>query len=276
LRQWFDVDWESHSEYLRGKLLVPFLGAQYGAVLEAGDLRLEFEPDKGEFAVWAYDVHKLPVSPLNYAAILGSSPPKLRDLAEEFQRLSHEKHGRIGRATELKKRLAQLYRADNEIRTAVDMSVERFRGMNGDLSTWTLLDVLIRKQHWRPTYFRVAADDINYRRFFNIADLAGIRMELPEVFEQSHRLVFDLLRRGILDGLRIDHIDGLCDPREYLERLRASNTTPFYLVVEKILAQYESLRAEWPCDGTTGYEFAAQVMQMLVDPAAEARVTESF
>jgi (1->4)-alpha-D-glucan 1-alpha-D-glucosylmutase len=96
------------------------------------------------------------------------------------------------------------------------------------------------------------------------------------VFEQSHRLVFDLLRRGILDGLRIDHIDGLCDPREYLERLRASNTTPFYLVVEKILAQYESLRAEWPCDGTTGYEFAAQVMQMLVDPAAEARVTESF
>jgi (1->4)-alpha-D-glucan 1-alpha-D-glucosylmutase len=177
---WFDVDWESHSEYLRGKLLVPFLGAQYGAVLEAGDLRLEFEPDKGEFAVWAYDVHKLPVSPLNYAAILGSSPPKLRDLAEEFQRLSHEKHGRIGRATELKKRLAQLYRADNEIRTAVDMSVERFRGMNGDLSTWTLLDVLIRKQHWRPTYFRVAADDINYPRFFNIADLAGIRMELPE------------------------------------------------------------------------------------------------
>ena len=272
---WFDVDWESHSEYLRGKLLVPFLGAQYGEVLAGGDLRLKFDPEKGEFAVWAYDVHKLPVSPLNYGAILGSSP-ELRELADEFQKLSREKHERIGSATKLKKKLAEVFRADAEIRAAIATSLNRFRGVNGDLSTWTMLDELIRKQHWRPTYFRVAADDINYRRFFNIADLAGIRMELPEVFEQSHRLVFDLLRRGILDGLRIDHIDGLFEPREYLERLRASISTPFYLVVEKILAQHEWLRSEWPCDGTTGYEFAAQVMQLLVDSAAEARMTESY
>jgi len=273
---WFDVDWESHTEYLPGKLLVPFLGAQYGAVLAGGDLRLKFDADAGEFAVWAYDVHKLLVSPPHYAGILGNSRPELRELADEFQKLLHEKRERIGRAAELKKRLSEASRADNAIRAAIEASLNRFCGVNGSLSTWTLLDELIRKQHWRPAYFRVAADDINYRRFFNVADLAGIRMELPEVFEQSHRLVFDLLRQGILDGLRVDHIDGLFDPKEYLERLRASISAPFYLVVEKILAQHESLRSEWPCEGTTGYEFGAQVMQLLVDSAAEARMTESY
>ena len=177
---WFDIDWESHSEYLRGKLLAPFLGAQYGTVLSGGDLRLKFDADTGEFAVWAYDVHKLPVCPLSYAAILESDSRKSQKLASEFRKLSPEKEGRIARAAELKKKLAEVFRTDKEIRSSIEASVEGLHGIRGDASTWNKLDDLIRKQNWRPAYFRVAADDINYRRFFNISDLAGIRMELPE------------------------------------------------------------------------------------------------
>jgi (1->4)-alpha-D-glucan 1-alpha-D-glucosylmutase len=119
----------------------------------------------------------------------------------------------------------------------------------------------------------VAADDINYRRFFNINDLAGIRMELPEVFDRTHALVLDLLESGALDGLRIDHIDGLLDPKAYCLRLREKAPRPFYLVVEKILAPHESLRDDWETDGTTGYEFANLATGLLVDPEGEAELT---
>ena len=138
----------------------------------------------------------------------------------------------------------------------------------------------IAKQHWRAAHFRVAGDDINYRRFFNINDLAGIRIELPEVFEHAHQLVLELLGRGVIDGLRIDHIDGLLEPRAYLERLRAAlaraGVPDCYLIVEKILARGEMLPEAWPVDGTTGYEFAATVLQALVDPASEAPLTRLY
>ncbi len=136
---------------------------------------------------------------------------------------------------------------------------------------------LIENQHWRAAHFRVAADDINYRRFFNINDLAGLRMELPEVFDHAHRLVFRLIADGALDGLRIDHIDGLLDPKAYLSRLReAAPRRDFYLVVEKILAAHEALREDWPVEGTTGYDFANLVLGFLVDPAGELALTEAY
>ena len=134
----------------------------------------------------------------------------------------------------------------------------------------------MKDQSWRLAHFRVAADDINYRRFFNINDLAGIRMELPELFDHAHSLVFKLLDGGAIDGIRLDHIDGLLDPKAYCLRLREKAPRPFYLLVEKILAPHESLRADWGVDGTTGYEFANLVTGLLVDPAGEEHLTTFY
>jgi len=272
--RWFDVDWNSHPEYLNGKLLVPFLADQYGAELEAGRIELKFDAERGEFNVWPYDTHKLPVSPLTYAEILGNGTGELRKLADEFAGLENHRMDLLSNTNRLKSELAQSVAASNEVRSALGSALKRFRGRAGDLDSWSVLDALIHKQYWRPSHFRVAADDINYRRFFNISELAGIRMELPEVFEHTHRLVFELLREGSLQGLRIDHVDGLSDPKEYLAQLRARVMTPFYLVVEKILAHHETLREEWPVEGTTGYEFCSQVTGLLVDGTSEDAFTQ--
>jgi (1->4)-alpha-D-glucan 1-alpha-D-glucosylmutase len=273
---WFDVDWESHAEYLSGKVLVPFLADQYGAELAAGKLRLKFDESAGEFAVWAYDAHKLPISPRCYPRILGNEDPELEKIADEFSVLPEHNPQASRRATEIKQQLAQLVRERADVRSALDTSMERFHGSSNDPDTWVGLDELIQQQHWRPAHFRVAADDVNYRRFFNISDLAGIRMELPEVFEYTHRLVLDLLRKGLVDGLRIDHIDGLFDPKAYLRRLRESAGSSSYLLVEKILARHETLRTEWPVDGTTGYEFASQLTELLTNVDAEAAFSETY
>jgi (1->4)-alpha-D-glucan 1-alpha-D-glucosylmutase len=273
---WFDIDWESHAEYLRGKVLVPFLADQYGAELAAGKLQLKFDALAGQFAVWAYDAHKLPVSPRCYPHILGNEDPKLGKIADQFSVLPEPNPQASRRATEIKLQLAQLVRERADVRSALDISLQRFCGSVDNLATWSRLDELIQRQHWRPAYHRVAADDVNYRRFFNISDLAGIRMELPEVFEYTHRFVLDLLRKGLVDGLRIDHIDGLFDPKAYLRHLRESAGSSFYLVVEKLLARHETLRTDWPVDGTTGYEFASQVTELLTDASAEQTFSETY
>jgi (1->4)-alpha-D-glucan 1-alpha-D-glucosylmutase len=127
---------------------------------------------------------------------------------------------------------------------------------------------LLEKQHYRLAYWRVASDEINYRRFFEITDLAGVRVEDPKVFEETHRLMARLAKRGGVDGVRIDHPDGLADPKEYLERLHAVFNRP-WIVVEKILADYEALPEDWPVDGTTGYRFANVLTGTFVDAAAE-------
>ncbi len=273
---WFDIDWESHSEYLRGKLLVPFLAAQYGEVLAAGQLRLKFDRETGEFAIWGYDTHKLPISPFCYSVILEAEHPELEKRRDEFTAIKEQSPQAPRRVAELKRQLAQLFRERDDVRASLEASVQRFHGVEGQPKSWALLDDLIRKQHWRPAYFRVAADDINYRRFFNISELAGIHMELPEVFEHTHRFVLGLIRQGIVDGLRIDHIDGLLDPKTYLSRLRDSGGESFYLVVEKILARHEVLRPDWPVDGTTGYEFACQLLELLIDPTAESSFRDFY
>ncbi len=273
---WFDIDWDSHSEFLKGKLLVPFLSDQYGAVLELGEFELRFDEKEGAFSVWLYGTHKLPITPPTYPAILDEGGAEFRGLAEEFARLRDVTDERQSCASELKKRLKDCVAERPEAAAAMQKAVQQFKGLPGVLESWDKLDSLMRLQHWRPTHFRVAADDINYRRFFNISELAGIRMELPEVFEYTHRLVLRLLREGRLHGLRIDHIDGLFDPKAYLEQLRASLAEPFYLVVEKILGAHEALPEDWPVEGTTGYEFCAQATALLVDPAAEAIMTDFY
>ena len=135
---------------------------------------------------------------------------------------------------------------------------------------------LVAAQNWRPARFSVAADDINYRRFFIVSDLAGIRVERDEVFRHVHGLIFELVGAGLVDGLRVDHIDGLYDPKGYCLKLRRECPRDVYLVVEKILAPHESLRQDWEVDGTTGYEFATAVNQLLTDPDGEAALTQTY
>ncbi len=278
---WFDVDWDTDRPDLRGKLLVPFLGDQYGAALEAGHLRLKFDAQDGSFAVWAHDTHKLPVCPLHYDLILGRDHPALERLGDGFSYLMRWKPQVMRRARELKDELRRLVLEQAAASDAVNDAVARLNGTAGDGPSWDRLHALIERQNWRASHFLVAGDDINYRRFFNIATLAGLRMELPDVFDHAHRLVFGLMEEGLLDGLRIDHVDGLFDPKAYLDGLRramprARDGGRPYLVVEKILGRGESLRADWPVDGTTGYDFTNLLTGLFVDRGAEEAFTAIY
>ncbi|PGH56593.1 malto-oligosyltrehalose synthase [Azospirillum palustre] len=273
---YFDIEWESDYRYLQGKLLVPFLGDQYGAVLVSGGLDLRFDPETGSFAVWAYDSHKLPVRPQDYGTILGNDHPDLERIGDAFAHLAYARPHQIARAGVQKAELATLVATRPDVADAIAQRLSVFRGYQGEIDSWGHLHELIGRQNWRVAYFKVAADDINYRRFFNINELAGLRMDEPELFDVAHRMVLGMVADGTLDGIRIDHIDGLIDPKGYCERLVAASSKPFYLVVEKILARHERLREEWPIDGTTGYEYANLMGGLFVDPKAEEAFTRLY
>ncbi|SEQ54509.1 maltooligosyl trehalose synthase [Devosia sp. YR412] len=142
--------------------------------------------------------------------------------------------------------------------------------------TGSALDALIQRQHWRLAHHAVAADEINYRRFFINSDLGGIRIDRPDVFDHAHQLIFQLVEEGLIQGLRIDHVDGLLDPKGYVETLQAKTPRPIYLLIEKILAPHERLRPDWPVDGTTGYEFGAQLTRLLVPATAETALSATY
>jgi (1->4)-alpha-D-glucan 1-alpha-D-glucosylmutase len=278
---WFDIEWDPERRYLHDKLLAPLLGDQYGVELDRGVLRLRFDEQEGSFAVWAYETHKLPIWPPDYARIFTDGSLRLEQLSDAFAWLPNYRGQMPRRAAELKARLATEIREHPESAEALQRALARFEGREGQPDSWQPLHELIQRQHWRLAHFRVAADDINYRRFFNINDLAGLRMELPEVFDHAHQRVLRLAREGVLDGLRIDHIDGLFDPKGYLKRLSRRlgprrPDGPFYLVVEKILSPHERLREDWPIHGTTGYDFLNQALGLLVDPSAEAAVSQGY
>jgi (1->4)-alpha-D-glucan 1-alpha-D-glucosylmutase len=267
---WFDIDWDPDRRYLLNKLLVPFLGDQYGVELKAGNLSLKYDEAEGTLAVWAYDSHKLPICPLSYDRVLGHADPGLDRLSDLFSDLPMWRPQVAERARVLKAELAALLRENETSRAAMDSQIA---SLNGD---WTALDALIQDQFWRIAFYGVAGDDINYRRFFNINDLAGLRMELPEVFRHAHARIVPMIEDGTLDGIRLDHVDGLLDPKRYFEDLRAASTRPFYLVIEKILAAHEQLREDWPVEGTTGYDFTNLVLGAMIDPAAEDSFTETY
>jgi (1->4)-alpha-D-glucan 1-alpha-D-glucosylmutase len=250
----FDLDWEPVQPWLRGKVLVPILGAPYGACLEAGELRLRLEPGVGRIKL-AYHEHRLPLAPASYAAALGgdAAPETLRPLVAAARE--------AGTATGARRLQAELAgRASRE--PALAAAIEAgFAGLGA-----AALHRLLEAQHWRIAHWRTARDELNYRSFFDVAELVSLRAERPEVFEATHRRVLDWVRAGLVDGLRIDHLDGLRDPQAYLERLRAAlGGRRIYLVVEKILASGERLPRSWPVEGTTGYEFLNLVQGLLVD-----------
>src|SRR3984885_13703810 len=278
---WFDIDWDPERRYLHNKILVPVLGDQYGIELERGALQLQFDATEGSFAVWAYGTHKLPISPPPYARLLGDGQLQLQQLADSFAWLPNWRQQMPQRAAEFKVQLAALVAERAEVREALRFALSRFEGQAGDGASWRELDELIQQQHWRGAHFCVGADDINYRRFFNINDLAGLRTEVVEVFEHVHHRLLRLVRDGLIDGLRIDHIDGMFDPKAYLRRLQRRLTARragrhFYLVVEKILAPHERLRADWPVDGTTGYDFLNQVLGVLIDAGAASALGNCY
>src|SRR5208337_1667826 len=194
-------------------LLAPVLGAQYGEELKNGKLALAFDDD-GTFAIWAYGEHKLPICPLTYPTILGHDSEALDRMSDKFLDLPNWRPQIAERALGLKAELADLARGDAETRREID---ERVAAVNRD---WHGIDRLISAQFWRVAFFRVAEDEINYRRFFNINDLAGLRMELALVFAHAHARALRMLKAREIDGLRIDHIDGLFDPKAYLTALR--------------------------------------------------------
>ncbi len=267
---WFDIDWDPDRRYLLNKLLVPFLGNQYGVELKAGNLELKYDEAEGSLAIWAYDSHKLPVCPLFYDRVLGHDDAGLDRLSDLFADLPMWRPQVAERAHALKAELAALLRENERSRDALDENID---ALNAD---WKALDALIQQQFWRVAFYEVAGDDINYRRFFNINDLAGLRMELPAVFRHAHARIMPMIEDGTLDGIRLDHVDGLLDPKRYFNDLRAASTRPFYLVIEKILAAHEQLREDWPVEGTTGYDFTNLVLGVMVNPAAEESFTAFY
>ncbi|HYG88910.1 MAG TPA: malto-oligosyltrehalose synthase [Azospirillum sp.] len=305
--QFFDIDWEPVETRMHGKVLLPFLGDQYGAVLERGELQLKFDAERGAFSVW-YWSHRFPVAVRNYPRLLkaarealGGEGAALDALIAAFAGLGNapksvQRQATVHReAEELRAQLAATVAESPAIADAVERAVTAVNGTPGQPESFQELHRLLEEQHYRVAFWRVAADEINYRRFFDINDLAGLRIERPELFELAHRLVFRLIGEGKLQGIRLDHIDGLFDPVEYCERLqdRAAYLTlnvgasaldppgvrlkqPFYVVVEKILAHHETLREGWPVAGTTGYEFMVLVGGLFVDPAAEEPMTKTY
>ncbi|PQV46368.1 malto-oligosyltrehalose synthase [Paraburkholderia sp. BL21I4N1] len=261
----FDVDWHSPDPALRGKVLAPTLGAPYGEELAAGRIAMHFDADSGRFYI-GYGPHVFPVCPIDYASILqGAGRADLNALAERFNGLTTQPtdHPRAAEARELLREFVA-----QQGSSALDTALEAYAP--GDPATRDRLHRLIERQHFRLAWWRTASDEVNWRRFFDISTLAGVRVERPEVFDAVHALIFRLYQEGVVDGLRIDHVDGLAEPREYAQRLRQRLTelrdTAPYVVVEKILGRGEPLRDDWPVDGTTGYDFMNDVGALLHDP----------
>ncbi|MBI2834067.1 MAG: malto-oligosyltrehalose synthase, partial [Acidobacteria bacterium] len=299
--RFFDIDWTPLKAELEGKVLLPILGDQYGRVLERGELRLAFAD--GAFGLEYLD-HRLPINPrqatrvLHYGLAelreeLGDEHPHLREFLSIMTALHNipaasetnpDRTAERQREKEVaRERLQRVLEQSPRLQQHIDAAVRAFNGQAGQPQSFDLLHDLLEAQPYRLSYWRTASHEINYRRFFDINDLAGLRMADDQVFVATHGLVRRLLTASKLTGLRIDHPDGLFDPgkyvamvqalarsawseanaapREALERLAA----PLYLVLEKILSTGESLPPEWPVHGTTGYNFLNEVNALFVD-----------
>jgi len=277
--EFFDIQWHSSDPLLAGQLLLPFLGSDYGAALKNGDIPLQFDKQHGVLQV-AHHEHRFPICPIDYGWILSLSPePALKYLAEHFTALADAAEP-LAAAVDLQRELARLVRDGADLESALVAFDSRSE------SGLQRLHLLLERQTYRLASWRTAADDINWRRFFDINELGGLRVERSVVFEATHAKLFELIERGLVDGLRIDHIDGLADPRGYCRKLRRrvegllarrplnAALEHFPIYVEKILGVDEHLHRDWLTDGTTGYEFMNQVSLLQHDPAGEAPLTE--
>lgn len=303
--EYFDIDWKPLEDELQGKVLVPVLDDQYGLVLDRGDLKLTFDKQKGEFYI-VYFQHRFPLDPSEYPRILKAGMQalerelgaqdvnfvELQSLISAFnhlpsrKELAPEQRAERLRDKEIHKcRLAALCEKSTSVARLIERSILALNGTPGNSASFDALDELIKAQAYRLTFWRVAADEINYRRFFDINDLAALCQENEVVFHQTHDFVLQLLRESKIDGLRIDHPDGLYNPRQYFQRLQDSqrvslrdnsNAKPYYVVAEKILTGDENLPQDWPIQGTTGYSFANLVNGLFVDSGGERRIERIY
>jgi (1->4)-alpha-D-glucan 1-alpha-D-glucosylmutase len=300
---YFDIDWEPLKTDLRNKVLLPILGDQYGRVLERGELQVHFE--EGTFYLLCSE-RRLPIATGTYRYLLEIALQNLAEYKEETfyaelqsiltaldylpKRIETDPKRIAERAREkeiIKRRLERRCIEAPQLEQAIEKALTQINGNPGDPRSFDKLDELLNAQSYRLAFWRVAAEEINYRRFFDVNELAAIRVELPNVFDAIHCLVLELVSTGAISGLRIDHPDGLYLPREYFSKLQQqsakalgiplpSDGRAIYMIAEKILTGSEVLRKEWPIYGTTGYDFANDVAQLLVDSSAETAITKTF
>jgi (1->4)-alpha-D-glucan 1-alpha-D-glucosylmutase len=298
---YFDISWHpviSKAAFLQeNKVLLPVLGDLYGNVLDRGELSLGL--DETGFSVRYYE-RKIPLDPASYGDVLDVCRERMtRDLGPEHVTISEVERAsrrarrippgtaaepenvarRLLEGRSVKKQVFELYRDHPESRMAIDAALRELS------ASPERLHLLLERQAYRLAFWKIAYEEINYRRFFDINDLVSLRVELEDVFVARHHVIFQLIAEGKVTGLRVDHADGLHDPETYLERLqeaagRVVSTTPVYVIVEKILGRGEQLPLSWQACGTTGYEFLNAVNGMLIDPdglraieAAYARFT---
>jgi (1->4)-alpha-D-glucan 1-alpha-D-glucosylmutase len=304
---YFDIDWRPPKETLTSKLLLPLLADQYGKSIESGALKLRFVG--GAIRLEAAG-RLLPLRPKTLARVLfhaadrcelhvpARSVSELRERAQEFDALqephfddgekAHERAGEVYRraAEAAKWRLAALFDSDRELFEAVNDALTALSGTPGEPATFDFLDGLVRDQAYRLCAWRLALEATNYRRFFDVNELASIRVERPEVFDAVHEKLLSLFETGKITGVRLDHIDGLFDPIGYLQKLderiarvcgaSLGKTPSAYVVVEKILGPGEQLPELFRCSGTTGYEFARVLNGLFVEPKSELQLVHLY
>jgi len=279
--EFFDIQWHSPDPLMEGQLLLPFLGSDYGVALQEGTLQLRFDAAHGCFYVEHYE-HRFPICPMHYGELLrpaealpAEQTEAFRALSERFTTLNYQSDAHsLARALQIELRdLA----AQPGALAAIE---EHLRGYDTTQAEgFERLHQLLDRQSYRLASWRTAADDINWRRFFDVNELGGLRVERPAVFEATHAKIFELISAGLVDGLRIDHVDGLADPRGYCRKLRRrvdslSSSRHLPIFIEKILGDGETLRRDWKVDGSTGYEFMNQISLLQHDPAGAASLAE--
>ena len=274
----FDVDWDPPEAKLRNTVLLPVLGDHYGRVLEKGEFALQREG--GQFIVRYHD-HVFPVSPRSLDELVANAARRcdsddLAFIAEALRQLPPSTatdwaavQRRHRNKEVLRGQLVRLCEEQPQVARALDQIVAE---VNSDPDQ---LDALLERQNYRLAFWRTAGREFGYRRFFDINTLAGLQSEHEQVFEQTHALILDWLKRGMLDGVRVDHPDGLRDPEQYFDRLHTACPRA-WIIAEKILEPGESLPESWPIAGTTGYDFIYRLNNLFVDPAAEAALTEFY
>jgi (1->4)-alpha-D-glucan 1-alpha-D-glucosylmutase len=290
---YFDVDWRPPSRIFENKILLPVLGSFYAEVLRKQELRLAF--NSGSFLIHYFD-SAFPIAPKSYRDILthrqqllerklGGKSPAFQEyvgilvgldaLAPRQTLPVYAAGERRLQVAALKERLKELHDNDKTFREFLNENIEYFNGKANHDASFRAMDHLLSQQSYALAYWNSANAEINYRRFFNVAELIGVRVEDPAVMEATHSTIFRLIERGSVTGLRIDHIDGLRDPLGYLQRVQNHSgdqltpekpSKPLYIVVEKILSGKEHLPEEWPICGTTGYEFLNAVNRIFVHP----------
>ncbi len=273
--KFFDIQWNSPDPLLKGQLLLPFLSTDYGTVLQNNEVPLRFDSDKASLRVEHYQ-HHFPINPGTYGPVLRAAKrPELDALAERFDQLDANPQA-YADAQQSKDALAALIKSKPELIHAIESGLEQFDSSKPE--GFERLHTLLERQDYRLASWRTAGDDINWRRFFDINELGGLKVERSQVFEATHGKIFEMIAEGLVDGLRIDHIDGLADPRGYCRKLhrrvesllgqrpQGTELSHVPIFVEKILGSDEQVRKDWNVDGTTGYEFMNQVSLLQHDP----------